>query len=200
MHYYERLLGDTFTQLHPALQARYSEKIGQTTRVEGQMDVVENGSALTTPLLTMAQPTKFMFAETGERIPFVLETTSQQMNDAIEIHWRRAFYFPHVTRYYNTRMVINEKTNVVLDYNGEGKFFASQMDIRVTADGALYMKSVAQYIRVRNALLQLPKSMQGVGMAIEAFNEEVQSLEIAVSVYNPIIGIVKQYRGFYDVI
>lgn len=200
MHYYEKVLGDDFSRLHPQLQARYSEPIGQTRRIEGTMHVVENGAALTTPLLQLAQPTKFMFAETGEDVPFILETTSAQVGDTVEIHWKRAFYFEHATRYYNTLMVIDEKTNIVLDYNGDGKFFASQMDIRVTAEGELYMKSVAQYIRIGTRFIQLPKRLEGIGMAIESFNEQQQALQIAVSVYNPIIGVVKQYRGIYDVI
>lgn len=199
MHYYERVLGESFQRLHPQLQARYSEPVGKTQRVEGVMHVVENGSPIVTPLLMLAQPTKFMFHNTGQRVPFMLETTSKQVGHTTEIQWTRAFYFDEATRYYNTLMVVDHEMNEVIDYNGDGKFFASQMDVRVTADGALYMKSVAQFVRIGSRIISLPKHLQGVGTAIEAFDEKRQQLTIAVHVYNPLIGTVKQYYGEYRV-
>lgn len=200
MHYYEYVLQQNYSRLHPLLQARYSEGIGQTQRVEGEMRVVENGAALATPLLYAAQPTKFMFAEQGEHIPFKLQTTSKDVGDAIEIQWQRAFYFPNATRHYNTLMVVQKDGNEVLDYNGDGRFFASKMTLNVTAEGDLVMRSVAQYVRLGNRFVQLPRALEGRGMALESVDAATGALTIAVCVYNPLIGVIKQYRGNYTVV
>lgn len=200
MHYYEYVLQQHYSRLHPLLQARYSERIGETQRVEGEMRIVENGSTIATPLLYAAQPTKFMFAEQGEGIPFKLQTTSKDVGHAIEIEWQRAFYFPDATRYYNTIMVVQKDGSEVLDYNGDGRFFASRMKLDVTEEGALMMRSIAQYIRIGNRFIPLPKALEGRGMALESVEKDSNELTIAVSVYNPLIGIIKQYRGNYTVV
>lgn len=199
MHYYEQLLGEEYHRIHPLLQQRYGERMGQTVHVTGTMQVVENGCRLLTPVLALAQPTKFMFADEGYQIPFELTTCSRlQSNGLIAVLWQRTFYFQRGPRYYNTIMVIDPIKKQAIDYNGKHRLLGSVMDIRVTQQGGIWMQSQRQFIQLGRQKIWLPSPLRAQGIALETVNASTNELEISVFVWNRNLGGIKRYKGTYN--
>lgn len=195
MHYYEALLQTDFERLHPLLKKRYAEQPGKPLRITGVMHHIENGSPLLTSALKLAEPTKFMFANEGQNIPFELETNVTIEDGKYIIYWNRTFHFPNEPKFYDTEMVIDPITRQAVDYNGQGRLFGSRMDIRVTAEGALWMQSTSQFVRIGNQRMTVPKLMYVKGVALEWAEDD--HICMAIDVYHEKIGRIKRYIGEY---
>ena len=141
MTIYPTLLGEQFEKLHPKLQQRYALPINKPFCAYGVMYTIKTGTKLLRPFYYLASKSRFLFPESGQHIPFKI-TNSNHMNNKgeMEVYWERVFYFPNATRYFNAKMTIDTKKQIVKDYLGDPSFFYSDLRFDVTSTGHLLIR------------------------------------------------------------
>ncbi|WP_336967906.1 DUF4166 domain-containing protein, partial [Bacillus cereus] len=91
---YERLLGDTYKNLHPELQKRYAITEENSFTGEGKMDEIYGGSFFVKFILKITSKFRMFFSERGEEIPFTIQNIAERDEYGRElVRWNRTFYF-----------------------------------------------------------------------------------------------------------
>ena len=75
---YERLLGDTYKNLHPKLQKRYAITEENSFTGEGEMDEIYGGSFFVKLILKIASKFRMFFSERGKKVPFTIHNTAER--------------------------------------------------------------------------------------------------------------------------
>ena len=199
MTIYRALLADQFTKLHPKLQQRYTLQLNQPFRAQGVMKTIETGRKLLRPFYHLASKARFLFPESGQHIPFEI-TNSSHINDKgeMEVYWERVFYFPNATRYFNAKMTIDTKKQIVKDYLGDPSFFYSDLRFDVTSTGHLLIRSGKQKMVCGALEVPMPSVLEGRVIVEEGYDDEKDVFTIYVSIYNDIFGRMMMYAGEFS--
>ncbi|WP_228409548.1 DUF4166 domain-containing protein [Radiobacillus deserti] len=191
MSIYRKAMGKDFNRLHPMLQKRYSVSEGSVFVAKGTMYRIRGGPRWLAPLFWLATKRKLLFPEHGQNIPFTIVNQSKKE----QVYWKRAFYFPNKTRFFNAVMSLDSKRNVIKDYLGESPVVYSDLVFEVTQDGGILITSKDQRLVIGKWEIPLPKLFQGLARVKESFDPIKNTYRIDVSVRNPMIGHVFAYEG-----
>ena len=199
MTIYPTLLGEQFEKLHPKLQQRYALPINQPFSAHGVMHTIKTGTKLLRPFYYLASKSRFLFPESGQHIPFKI-TNSNHMNNKgeMEVYWERVFYFPNATRYFNAKMTIDTKKQIVKDYLGDPSFFYSDLRFDVTSTGHLLIRSGKQKLVCGALEVPMPSMLEGRVIVEEGYDDEKGVFTIHVSIYNDIFGRMMMYAGEFS--
>lgn len=193
---YQALLGETFHQLHPKIQHRYSITPDKPFYAKGIMHSIETGSKLLMPMYQLGKHMHFLFPEKGQQIPFTLKTTCTHVSQHLYfISFERKFYFPHATRSFHTTTMIDLASNSVRDYLGEPYLISADLLFHVTKDGSLINESGRQHAVLGKKEIPLPSLLSARGHAIDGYNNDKDVYTIAVTTYNPLLGRIANYYG-----
>jgi hypothetical protein len=196
---YKDLLGKDFQKLHPKLQERYALPTGQPFHGTGTMSEIETGSSWLKPFLLVAARRKFLFPESGKDIPFIIKNSSRTLpNGETEIYWERSFCFEKVLRHFNAFMTIDAKRGLVKDYLGEPSLFYSDLNLAVTPDGRMSIRSGSQRVIIGNLEIPIPPLLRGVVTVEEGYDDVRGTFTIKVDIQNKIIGRVMTYEGEFN--
>ena len=199
MTIYRTLLGKQFTKLHPKLQQRYMLQAGQPFRAQGVMHTIQTGTKLLQPFYYLASKSRFLFPESGERIPFEI-TNSSRINGKgeVEVYWERVFYFPNAARCFNAKMTVDMKKQLVKDYLGDPSFFYSDLRFDVTSTGHLLIRSGKQKMVFGALEVPMPSVLEGRVVVEEGYDDEKDVFTIYVSIHNDILGRMMMYAGEFS--
>lgn len=196
---YEKVLGTEFQKLHPMLQKRYQIREGNPIIAKGKMYHITGGPKWLYPLWMIGTMCKLVFPERGENIAFTITNKAYRTEKGIEeVYWNRAFYFPKKTRYFNARMSLDTKRNIIKDYLGDPSPLYSDLRLTVEKGGELTIDSVKQRLVIGKLEIPLPKWLYGVATVKEAYDEEMGAFTISVHVHNHLIGTIFAYEGVFQ--
>lgn len=193
---YERLLGDTYKNLHPELQKRYAITEENSFTGEGKMDEIYGGSFFVKFILKITSKFRMFFSERGEEIPFTIQNIAERDEYGQElVRWNRTFYFHNKKRYFNAVMQFDENKNEIVDYFGEPHLLVSTLHFHIDELGAMHISSKKQWFYMFGRKMQLPKFLYGEAKIVESYDATLQCFRIHVQVRNPLIGSLFSYKG-----
>ncbi|MGM9943287.1 MAG: DUF4166 domain-containing protein, partial [Lysinibacillus sp.] len=157
------------------------------------------GTKLLQPFYHLASKSRFLFPESGEKIPFQI-TNLNYINEhgEMEVYWERVFYFPNATRQFNAKMTIDMKKRIVKDYLGDPSFFYSDLRFDVTSTGHLLIRSGKQKFVCGALEVPMPSILEGRVIVEEGYDDEKDVFTIHVSIYNDIFGRMMMYAGEFS--
>lgn len=193
---YEKILGNSYKNLHPKLQHRYRLTEQKGFIGKGIMDEISGGSFLVRPIFTLGTKYRIFFAERGNQIPFkiVNKVTIDKKGKQI-VHWDRTFRFKEKSRYFDAIMFLNERGDELFDYFGKPPLLGSTLSLTVNQNGSMQISSKKQWLNLLGKKIPLPKFLHGVASISESYDEGEQCYRITVEVKNPLVGRLFYYRG-----
>ena len=198
---YEQALGTTFRELHPKIQERFgfNSQMNVASIGRGVMDEIWFSKWARLPLY-IGTIRHIMFPEGGKSIPFTIENYAYQDCYGREtVTWHRRFHFPKRTRVFDATMIYSQQRGRVVDYLGNKQHLAVDLDLSVTSDGGIQIRSGDQ--RFYEGLLQFhfPSRLTGTAQVCEWYDDQQETYRISVEVLNDIIGTVFKYQGSFQV-
>ncbi len=198
---YERALGSAFGRLHPRIQERFG--FSSTDRVgsvgTGVMEELWHGPAYTLPFLYIGSWRRIMFPERGRDVPFTIENYAYIDSLGREtVTWIRTFQTKPVRRF-DAYMIFSEQRGVIVDYLGTHQHLAVDIDLSVSSDGGLCLRSGAQRFYEGVIGFQFPMMFSGVADVCEWYDDAAQCFRIEVKVSNRAWGPLFGYKGRFNV-
>jgi hypothetical protein len=198
---YQRALGSEFDRLHPEIQRRFgfssADPIASVGR--GIMDEVWRGAFYTVPFLYIGTWRRIMFPEVGRSIPFTIENYAFVDTFGREtVSWVRTFDSTRRRRF-DAYMVYSEKRGCIVDYLGSHEHLAVDIELRVTEQGGLGLRSGYQRFYEGPVAFSFPMLFSGVADVQEWYDDAAQCFHIEVDVRNRIWGRLFGYRGTFTV-
>lgn len=198
---YQRVLGNDFKNLHPKIQERFGfasdDRIGSIGK--GIMEQVWYGKWFTLPFLKIGTWRNIMFPQKGEQIPFSIENYAYQDSYGREtVTWVRSYQFPKRVRRFDATMIYSERKNKIIDYLGTHQHLAVEIDMYVTENGGMGLRSGEQYFYEGPLGFKFPMAFSGYADVCEWYDEEKEKFRIDVKVNNTIFGPLFGYSGFFD--
>ncbi|PEI83176.1 DUF4166 domain-containing protein [Bacillus toyonensis] len=195
---YERLLGDTYKNLHPELQKCYAITEENSFTGEGKMDEIYGGSFFVKFILKIASKFRMFFSERGEEIPFTIQNIAERDEYGQElVRWNRTFYFHNKKRYFNAVMQLDEEKHEIVDYFGEPHILVSTLNFHIDEAGGMHISSKKQWFYMVGRKIPLPKFLYGEAKIFESYDEALRCFRIHVQVRNPLIGSLFSYKGTF---
>ena len=159
---YQRALGSDFYRLHPEIQRRFgfssSDCIASVGR--GVMDEVWRGPFYTVPFLYVGTWRQIMFPEVGRNIPFTIENYAFVDRFGREtVTWVRTFESTRRRRF-DAYMIFSEKRGRIVDYLGSHEHLAVDIELSVTPEGGLGLRSGSSAILRGSRCVSFPDALQ----------------------------------------
>lgn len=194
---YEKVLGEEYNKLHPALQKKFgltsdSKKIAVGT---GTMNRIWGGNLLMKPILRLGAIKHLTFPERGDSIPFTLENVAYENERGEECFaWIRQFNF-NKPRNFDATMTYNMNKNNITDYLGLHQDFISDISLQVLDNGGIKITSSP----IRYKQVTLPKAINGQAEVMEWYDESMGKFHIFVEVKNHYFGTIFGYEGTFSI-
>jgi hypothetical protein len=198
---YQRALGSEFYRLHPEIQRRFgfssSDCIASVGR--GVMDEVWRGPFYTVPFLYVGTWRQIMFPEIGRSIPFTIENYAFIDRFGREtVSWVRTFESTRRRRF-DAYMIFSEKRGRIVDYLGSHEHLAVDIELWVTPEGGLGLRSGSQRFYEGPVAFPFPMLFSGVAEVREWYDDAAGCFHIVVDVRNKAWGRLFGYRGTFIV-
>lgn len=198
---YERALGDAFDGLHPRMQERFGFTSDDDVAAigRGTMEYVRNGGLYTLPFLTAGATMNTMFPEENTAVPFTIRNYAYEDSYGREtVTWLRTFQLPKERRF-DAAMIYSEERDRIVDYLGERHHLAVDIDLTVSDEGGVELATGAQRLYLFGTGFDFPLVLSARANVHEWYDEATDAYRISVSVTNPIMGLVFEYSGSFDV-
>ena len=199
MSIFRQALGADFDRLHPELQRRFGVGVasGYSCVGRGVMHEVRRGPWWTLPFLALGTFRNIMFPESGRNIPFQIDNYVY-----VDSHGRETVTFVrtmHIRRgrrrRFDATMIYSPTQNKIVDYLGTHQHLAVDLDLSVTEDGGLRLKSGAQRFHEGPVTFRFPMLLSGVAHLTEHFDDDRGVFVIDLEVRNRLLGFLFGYRG-----
>lgn len=198
---YQRALGSDFLRLHPQIQRRFS--LHSAARLAaigtGVMDRIWHGAAYTLPFLYVGAWRSIMFPEQGVNIPFTIQNYAYLDPLGREtVTWVRTFA-ARKRRRFDAYMIYSEQRGCIVDYLGTHQHLAVDLELSVTPEGALKLKSGAQRFYEGPLAFRFPLFFSGVAEVCESYDDRAGCFRIDVQAANRTWGKLFGYTGRFQV-
>ncbi len=188
---YERVLGESFTQLDPQLRAYFGTiPTGHEGFGTGRYDEAGLSKRVLRPLFALLARPRIAFAEHAVDVPFTVRnfTTPDGLLCAV-----RTFHFPRATREMaDTMRVVDGR---LLDRIGVGGHLEVELELSVS-EGRLRMRSRRFALRALGMRLPLPPVAR-ISLEERALPGAVGVQQVTVRVTVPLLGEVYGYSGTF---
>jgi hypothetical protein len=196
---FRRALGDDFARLHPQLQRRFGVGVeaGYGCIGRGVMSEVRRGPWWTLPFLAIGTLRNIMFPEQGRDIPFQIDNYAYLDGFGRETvsFVRTMDVAPGRRRRFDATMIYSSTRGRVVDYLGTHQHLAVDLDLTVTDDGGLRLRSGAQRFYEGPVAFRFPMLLSGRASLTERFDDDRQCFVIDLEVHNRLLGFLFGYRG-----
>ena len=195
---YQRVLGEEFDRLHPQIQRRFgfSSEDGVGSIGRGVMEELWIGRFYTLPFLYIGTWRRIMFPERGRDVPFTIENFAYKDGFGREtVTWVRTFDMPRRRRRFDATMIYSERRGRIVDYLGSHQHLAVDIDLSVTENGGLRLRSGGQRFYEGFIGFPFPMCFSGYAEVCEWFDDEIGRFRIQVDVRNRFWGRLFGYRG-----
>lgn len=199
---YQRALGEDFHKLHPRIQERFGFGSEHNTASIGKgiMEHVWHGRWFTVPFLMIGTWRNILFPQDGKYIPFTIENYAYRDGFGREtVTWVRTYQFPERIRRFDATMIYSEKRGKIIDYLGTHQHLAVEIDLFVTENSGMGLRSGLQYFYEGKLAFRFPMFFSGYADVCEWYDEKDQKYRIDVKVSNKFFGPLFGYRGSFDI-
>ncbi|MDQ8733683.1 DUF4166 domain-containing protein [Paenibacillus sp. LHD-38] len=197
---YEQALGADFLKLHPRIQQRFGfNSQDQTASIgHGVMQRIWYNKLVTLPLF-IGTFRHIMFPQGGKNIPFTIENFAYLDSFGREtVTWIRKFKFPRSVRHFDATMVFSGKRDLIVDYLGNKQHLAVDLDIAVSSNGGIKIRSGEQRFYEGPLQFRFPRLFTGEAEVNEWYDDEADCYRITVDVRNPVVGQIFRYVGSFQ--
>lgn len=198
---YQQALGAAFKNLHPQIQRRFgfSSADGIGAIGTGVMSSVWHGPAYTLPFLYLGTWRRIMFPESGTNIPFSIENYAFVDPFGREtVTWVRTFHAQKQRRF-DAYMIYAPGRRKIVDYLGSHEHLAVDIDLSVSDNGGLRLRSGEQRFYEGFVGFAFPMAISGAAEVCEWFDDAEGKFRIDVHVSNRRFGPLFGYSGAFDV-
>lgn len=199
---YQQALGSDFDKLHPQIQKRFGfNSNGKIASIgKGVMQSVWYGKLYTLPFLYIGSWRNIMFPQKGKEIPFTIENYAYKDKFGREtVTWVRKFKFPKQVRRFDATMIYSEQRNRIVDYLGTHQHLAVDIDMTVTENGGIKLRSGEQRFYDGFLDFKFPMLFSGEANVCEWYDDREQKFKISVVVSNKVWGKLFGYEGTFDI-
>jgi hypothetical protein len=198
---FREALGADFDRLHPQLQRRFDVSVagGYACVGRGVMTSIRRGPWWTVPFLQIGKLRNILIADVGVNVPFVIENYPY-----IDPHGRETVTFVREYRVrarqsrFDATMVLDAGRGVVVDYLGTHQHLAVDLELAVTDDGSLHLRSGAQRFYEGPFGFRFPMLFSGRASLVESFDEAAGQFHISLEVRNSVFGFLFGYEGDFE--
>jgi len=198
---YQQALGEEFAKLHPQIQRRFgfTSRDGTAAVGTGVMSKVWHGPSYTLPFLYLGTWRRIMFPESGTDIPFSIQNYAFIDPFGREtVTWVRTFHTRKIRRF-DAYMIYSKSRNKIVDYLGSHEHLAVDIDLTVSPNGGLRLRSGEQRFFEGIVGFRFPMALSGLADVCEWFDDADGKFHIEVSVANKQFGPLFGYTGSFDV-
>lgn len=196
----QRAMGADFDRLHPRIRTQYALHPDNSHfwRGEGTMHVIRCGGPHVAPFAILGGQRRILFAETGRDVPFIVENHAYvDSYGRSTITWLREFAFEHPRRF-DEYLIYSEKRRSAVVLAGTRQHLAVDLVFGVGPNGSLRIRTAAQRVRAWGLTVGFPRLLSGDAEIEERFNDERDQFEIDVIIKSPIVGLLFEYRGAFQ--
>ncbi len=197
---YQTALGSDFANLHPQIQRRFglTSALGLASIGRGVMDRLWHGPAFVLPFLYLGAWRSIMFPEHGADVPFTIENYAYRDPLGREtVSWVRTFHTTRPRRF-DAYMIWSEQRRCIVDYLGTHQHLAVDLDLSVTPDGGLRLRSGEQRFYEGLVGFRFPLALSGIAEVCETYDDTAQCFRISVHVKNRRWGPLFGYSGHFQ--
>jgi hypothetical protein len=198
---YQRVLGSEFQKLHPQIQRRFGFSSDDNTASIGRgvMEELWIGRLYTLPFLYLGTWRRIMFPERGKDIPFTIENYAyRDLFGRETVTWIRTFDTERRRRRFDATMIYSEEHGRIVDYLGSHQHLAVDIDLCVSENGGIRLRSGAQRFYEGIIGFTFPMFFSGVAEVCEWYDDTTGRFHIEVDVRNRIWGKLFGYRGWFE--
>lgn len=193
------VLGEEAERLHPEIlaQMRAPVPVGGE-RVDGVFTRAGSRFGRLTALAIPVVGPRMLVTRFERDVPFTLTASAgHDASGRATLDSTREFRFRGVTQFISDRLTATPGHGVVHNVLGARGMVQLLEKCSVTAAGALRMDSLRVALRVGGRRLPLG-GIVGVAVALEdGWDDELKRRTIAMTVRNPLLGTILEYRGWY---
>lgn len=173
---FARALGEDFARLHPQMQRRFGVGVASDYACVGRgiMREIKQGPWWVRPFLLLGATRNIMFPERGRDLPFQIDNYPY-----VDGFGRETVTFVRTMelgggkrRRFDATMIYSDATGRIVDYLGTHQHLAVDLDLSVTADGALRLVSGRQRFYAGALGFRFPAFLTGRAYLTEHFDEE----------------------------
>lgn len=197
---YRRMLGTSFEQLQPELQAYFSLAPGSGSYGvgNGTFDVAGCPISWLRPLMAPAAADHSFFGNYGHSVPFTIENHAHYDNSGRPaLTAVRRIFFPEATRTFEDSTVLDARAGL-LDYVGRRRLLATSAHLEVTAEGHLRISSSATRLLAGRFRLAVPSAVDASAYTEQWWDGYSAQFRIQTKVIQPLLGSVFVYAGGFD--
>jgi hypothetical protein len=198
---YQRALGSDFDKLHPHIQRRFGlHSAGGVAAVgTGTMEQIWHGAPYTLPFLYIGTWRSIMFPEHGRNVPFTIQNYAYLDPLGREtVTWVRTFS-TRTQRRFDAYMIYSEERGCIVDYLGTHQHLAVDLELSVTPNGGLKIRSGAQRFYEGPIAFPFPLLFSGIAEVCEWYDDEAKCFRIQVEATNRHWGRLFGYAGSFQV-
>jgi hypothetical protein len=198
---YEQALGSDFRKLHPQIQRRFglTSEAGVAAVGTGRMERLWHGASYTLPFLYIGTWRSIMFPEQGTNVPFTIENYAYRDSLGREtITWVRTFETARLRRF-DAYMIWSAARGCIVDYLGTHQHLAVDLELSVTENGGLQLRSGEQRFHEGGVSFRFPMAFSGVADVCEWYDDLAECFRIRVSASNKRWGPLFGYEGSFHV-
>ncbi|WP_010203717.1 DUF4166 domain-containing protein [Salinibacterium sp. PAMC 21357] len=195
---FETVLGDDFTRLHPMLQKRFGVSLesGYAAVGTGMMSRIRRGPWWTVPFLWIGWFRNILTPDVGNNVPFRIENYPYRDPFGREtVTFVREYTVRAKPTRFDATMTLNTAGDRIIDYLGTHQHLAVDLDLTVTDDGSLNLKSDAQRFYEGPIAFRFPMLFSGRADLTESFDDETDEFVIALKIHNRTFGFLFGYAG-----
>ncbi|WP_144797346.1 DUF4166 domain-containing protein [Microbacterium paludicola] len=194
-----RALGDDFARLHPQLQRRFGVGVaaGYGCIGRGVMTELRRGAWWTVPFLRFGTLRNIMFPERARDVPFRIDN-----HPYIDGYGRETVTFvrtmqvsPRRRRRFDATMIHSAQRGGIVDYLGSHQHLAVDLELSVTREGALRLRSHGQRFYEGPLAFRFPMLLSGRADLTERYDDDRGCFVIDLEVCNRWFGRLFGYRG-----
>lgn len=193
-------LGSEFERLHPMMQRRFGVSLaGDYACVgTGVMTSISRGPWWTVPFLQIGRLRNILIPDTGTKVPFTIQNHAYRDPYGREtVTFVRKYRTGRKPARFDATMVLDHDRGIVVDYLGTHQHLAVDLDLAVTADGALHLRSGAQRFYEGPVAFRFPMLASGYADLTESYDETINAYRVSLRVTNRRFGYLFGYEGTF---
>lgn len=199
---YERVLGDTLSDLHPRLQTYFRGiPLGHHGAGVGTFQSVGTPRRWLWPVLWVLERQGVLFPVWEEEVPFtVVNRPVRDADESVAVGENAvAAVRTFRTRARDRRMVdsISADGTELVDYLGFRRRYRARFEASVVT-GTLAMSTTGLAVRIRTSWLAVPRWLAPVVTLTERFDEQSALQHVTVITTMPGLGRVYEYAGSFE--
>lgn len=191
-------LGDDFNRLHPMLQKRFGVSLesGYAAVGTGMMSSIRRGPWWTVPFLWIGWFRNILTPDVGTNVPFRIENYPYRDPFGREtVTFVREYTVRAKPTRFDATMILNKAGDRIVDYLGTHQHLAVDLDLEVTADGSLRLRSDAQRFYEGPIAFRFPMLFSGRADLTESFDDKTNEFVIRLEIRNRTFGFLFGYTG-----